>query len=143
MEDRKKEKALSSSTFDGITIDLAASLSVSLRGFLCFLFLFSLSSEVQQGLDDIFAPKEQKRPAEAKRARKNESGTNTPAPSFSFLLLLLNLDLFLKKKKPLSLSADRPLRLHPDHPRPGHAVHGAQAEPGAAAVADVKKNEED
>ena len=103
MEDRKKEKALSSSTFDGITIDLAASLSVSLRGFLCFLFLFSLSSEVQQGLDDIFAPKEQKRPAEAKRARKNESGTNSPAPSFSFLLLLLNLDLFLKKKN-LSLS---------------------------------------
>jgi hypothetical protein len=43
------------------------------------------------------------------------------------------------KKKKTRCSADRPLRLHPDHPRPGHALHGAQAEPGAAAVADVKK----
>ena len=57
----------------------------------------------------------------------------------STFFFLLNLNLFFKK--PLH-PADRPLRLHPDHPRAGHALHRAQAEPGAAAVADVKEQKE-
>ena len=74
-----------------------------------------------------------------KRARKRERmrTQRRRRPSFDVFFSLLNLNLFQKKKT--RCSADRPLRLHPDHPRPGHAVHGAQAEPGAAAVADVKK----